>query len=211
MTGVAFEERAKICAMVQELGGIYSPELKSECSHLIFESNNSNLGSSQLSQNQGLPIKVQYAMIWEIPVVSKEWIYDCYAQSILLEESDYPAFSSKFIEESATEILPVNINEIKEDTPSFLQGCHIYLNGESISSQRLAVLKRIVLAAGGVRYTDLETTDHLTHIVIHNQLLPNNLKAFLEQQGGVKLVHDNWLFDSFREGKRLSEDDYRIL
>jgi hypothetical protein len=37
VTGVAFEERAKICAMVQDLGGIYSPELKPQCSHLIFE------------------------------------------------------------------------------------------------------------------------------------------------------------------------------
>ena len=215
VTGVAFEERAKICSMVQELGGIYSPELKSECSHLVFEESGTFTGSSQFSQNQGLPIKVQYALKWEIPLVSKEWIYDCFVQRILLEESDYPALSNKFIEEESTaENLPVKINEIKEGTPNFLQGCHIYLNGESISSQRLAVLKRLVLAADGIRYTDLEN-DHLTHIVIHNQLLPNNLKTFLEQKQAaefsqVKLVHDGWLFDSFKEGKRLSEDDYEV-
>lgn len=212
VTGVAFEERAKICSMVQELGGIYSPELNSDCTHLVFEESNiSVLGSSQFSQNQGgLPIKVQYALKWGIPVVAKEWIYDCYSLRILLEESDYPALSNKFIEDSAAaEILPIKLSEIKEGTPNFLQGCHIYLNGESISSQRLAVLKRLVLAADGVRYTDLEN-NHLTHIVIHNQLLPNNLKMFLDQQGDVKLVHDNWLFDSFKEGKRLSEDDYEV-
>ena len=224
VTGVAFEERAKICSMVQELGGIYSPELKSECSHLIFEDSASPSQFSQNHHHQNLPIKVQYALKWQIPVVSKEWIYDCFNQRILLEESDYPALSNKFIEGSSTttttaatitttettEILPVKLNEITEETPNFLQGCHIYLNGESISSQRLAVLKRLVLAAGGVRYTDLET-DHLTHIVIHNQLLPNNLKSFLtESSNDVKLVHDNWLFDSFKEAKRLSEDDYEI-
>lgn len=214
VTGFAFDERAKICSMVQELGGIYSPELIPECSHLILDT--SATGFSQSSQ--GLPVKVQYALKWEIPVISKQWIYNCYSQGILLEESDYPALPllhNNFIEELNTEHLPVNINEIKEGTPNFLHGCSIYLNGDSISSQRLAVLKRIVLAAGGVRYTDLEN-DLLTHIVIHNQMLPNNLKTFLDQKtittdfGQIKLVHDGWLFDSFREGKRLSEDDYEV-
>lgn len=214
VTGVAFDERAKICSMVQELGGIYSPELIADCSHLIFDGGSASVSSQVSSQNNVIPVKVQYALKWGIPVVSKEWIYDCYAQRILLEESDYLAFASenKLIDDLNAEVLPVRINEIKEGTPNFLHGCNIYLNGDSISAQRLAVLKRLVLAAGGARYADL--VDHLTHIVIHNQLLPNNLKLFLEQQqtefNQIKLVHDNWLFDSFKEGKRLSEDDYEV-
>lgn len=221
VTGVAFEERSKICAMVQELGGIYSPELKPQCSHLIYEDAagseepNKSLISMMPSQSQ-LPIKVQYALKWDIPVVSKAWIYACYAQKSLLEESDYPGLqaSKGQLEESVgAEILPLQLSEIHENVPSFLHGCNIYLNGDSISNQRLAVLKRLVLAAGGVRYTDLDS-EALTHIVIHNQLLPNNLKSFLDRQDSldcnVKLVHDNWLFDSYREGKRLLEDDYLV-
>lgn len=209
VTGVAFEERAKICAMVQDLGGIYSPELKPKCSHLIFE--DLPVNNITLSQSQGLPIKVQYALKWDIPVVSKDWIYACHRERILLEEDEYPGMSKSVKEtEESLEVLPVKLNEIREDTPSFLQGCHVYLNGDSISSQRLAVLKRLVLAAGGVRYTDLDTSN-LTHIVIHNQLLPNNLKVFLEQEEQeIKIVHDGWLFDSFKEARKLSEADYEV-
>ena len=230
VTGVAFEERSQICKMVQELGGIYSPELKPQCSHLIFEKSgdggNVASGSSQSSQPMqlALPIKVQYAFKWEIPVVSKEWIYACYSKRMLLEESDFPACALNGIEDNSSsstiatstatlaEVLPIKLSDIRENSPAFLHGCHVYLTGDSISAQRLAVLKRLVLASGGVRYTDLET-GNLTHIVIHNQLLPNNLKEFLEQQpedSEVKLVHDNWLFDSFKEGKRLPEDDYEV-
>lgn len=217
VTGVAFEERARICAMVQELGGIYSPELKPQCSHLIFEDlNGDNNIAFTASQNQ-LPIKVQYALKWDIPVVSKAWIYACHRERILLEESEYPAMSKMPLDDSeeSAEVLPVKLHEIREDTPGFLQGCHVYLNGDSISSQRLAVLKRLVLAAGGVRYTDLDT-GNLTHIVIHNQLLPNHLKVFLEAEGegegqkNVRIVHDNWLFDSFKEARRLPETDYEV-
>lgn len=229
VTGVAFEERAKICSMVQDLGGIYSPELKPQCSHLIFEDspniNNATTSTTTTttttvtptttnSQSQGrLPIKVQYALKWEIPVVSKNWIYSCHKERILLEEGDYPALSNNYIKDSdevSLEILPVKLSEIREDTPSFLQGCHVYLNGDSISSQRLAVLKRLILAAGGIRYTDLDT-ENLTHIVIHNQLLPNNLKVFLDQEGhDMKIVHDGWLFDSFKESRKLPEIDYEV-
>lgn len=216
VTGVAFEERAKICAMVQELGGTYSPDLNPQCSHLIFEDLERERTSSQ-QQNAAPPIKVTYALRWNIPVVTKDWIYACYSQKMLLDESDYSAVSGVGFDEESftqpTENLPLKIGDIQEDTPPFLHGCHIYLNGDSISSQKLAVLKRLVLASGGVRYADLGTPN-LTHIVIHNQLLPNNLKMFLDQQGEdsqVKLVHDNWLFDSFRERRRLPEEDYEVI
>lgn len=215
VTGVAFDERSKICEMVQELGGIYSPDLRPQCSHLIYEA--AGTGSSQTSQSlqSVLPIKVQYALKWDIPVISKDWIYACYNKKMLLEEADFPACHVSGVADesvSSIEILPVSLSDIQENTPSFLTGCHVYLTGDSISAQKMAVLKRIVLAAGGVRYTDLES-ENLTHIVIHNQLLLNNLNEFLDKQSDgceVKLVHDNWLFDSFKEGKRLSEDDYEV-
>lgn len=220
VTGVAFEERSKISSIVQELGGIYSPELKPQCSHLIFHNQMNNESEMMMApavssqQSQSVPIKVQYARKWNIPVVSKDWIYACYSKRMLLEESDFPACpisSADNVDESVTEVLPVKLGDIQENTNSFLNGCQIYLNGDSISSQRLAVLKRLVLAAGGVRYNTLETGPP-THIVIHNQLLPNNLKDFLDNNSSsaLKLVHDNWLFDSFKAGRRLPEDDYEV-
>lgn len=219
VTGVAFEERSKISSMVQELGGIYSPELKPQCSHLIFHQTIDDDPEKMTifsQQSQSVPIKVQYARKWNIPVVTKDWIYACYAKKMLLEESDFQACPNPTagqVEELITENLPVKLEDIKENTISFLNGCYIYLNGDSISSQRLAVLKRLVLAAGGVRYNDLETGPP-THIVIHNQLLPNSLKDFLDNNKSgelkLKLVHDNWLFDSFKAGRRLPEDDYEV-
>lgn len=229
VTGVAFEERARICAMVQELGGLYSPELKPQCTHLIYEKETleaQNNNDHHIHSNESLPIKVQYAFKWDIPVVEKTWIYACFERKILLEESDYlpPSISinSKLamhdpskstINTGNCENLPIKLVDIREDTPQFLANCHIFLNGDSITTQRLAVLKRLVLAAGAVRYTDLDSSAQLTHIVIHNQLLPNSLKAFLEETSGtqIKLVHDSWLFDSFKEGKRLSEDEYEVI
>lgn len=90
----------------------------------------------------------------------------------------------KTVDPAAYDDVTLEEVQIAKDVPHYLDGCHIYL-GDGVDEKRFALLKRLILVAGGTRYSDYYYGD-VTHFIVHNQtlsskylLLPHNSIQFL--------------------------------
>ncbi|XP_047424064.1 DNA topoisomerase 2-binding protein 1 [Mugil cephalus] len=84
-----------------------------------------------------------------------------------------------------------------------LDGCKLYLCG--VSGKRLEKLRRLVNAAGGLRFNQL--SEELTHVVMGQ--LDEELKNFLSKATHrPHVVTVQWLIDSFSKGSLLPESGY---
>ena len=75
VTGLDIGERERISQLVQQNGGIYSPDLTKTCTHLIA------------SSKEGT--KYQYAMRWNIKIIKKQWIFECVDKKMCVEEEPF--------------------------------------------------------------------------------------------------------------------------
>ncbi|XP_049913145.1 DNA topoisomerase 2-binding protein 1 [Epinephelus moara] len=84
-----------------------------------------------------------------------------------------------------------------------LDGCKLYLCG--LPGKKLEKLKRLVNAAGGLRFN--QPSEELTHVVMGE--LDQELKNFLSKATHrPHVVTVQWLLDSFNKGSLLPEADY---
>lgn len=96
-----------------------------------------------------------------------------------------------------------------KNIPAYLDGCRIYL-GDGLDDKRLALLKRLILVAGGTRFSDHYDGD-VTHFVVHNQVLSaKELDQLKRYQNQPLVIHDQWLLACFVAKARLEPDVYRI-
>jgi hypothetical protein len=200
VTGLSSEERARASRMIQTCGGTFAADLHSNCTHLLVGDGGS----------RGTP-KIIYATKWGITMVRPTWLYDSLSQRICLEETSYLVGST---DESIdhTQNFPysdLTVDEINRVTvPPYLEGTHIYLGD---SSERLSLLKRLVLIAGGTRHADLYDPSLITHYIVHNQTLSPRDVEQLRQFSTMPLVlHDQWLFTCFYARERVSVEGFAI-
>ena len=212
-TGVAPEERHRMAHLVQTQGGTFSADLHSTCTHLI-------VAPSAIQASQRASPKMAYARKWNIPMISTDWLYESLSKRICLDyqpfrlaESTPPdtsqeatGYTQSFLYDDLTveEVASVML-------PPYLEGLHIYV-GEQQAPQRLALLKRLILNAGGTRYADLFDRSLITHYLVHNQTLTPRDRDQLRQfgEGGPLVVHDQWLFACFYAKERVPIEHFVV-
>lgn len=213
VSGFPSEERYRLRDLVTALRGVYSPDFTADCTHLIVSVSSS--ASSSTATAGMMPIKLEMAKKWAVPVVQVAWLEACERERKLVNWNDFllqddgdgdcarsadAAAAADDDDCLVRQSSQLELNEISENCPAFLTGCHIYLEASASLT-----LKRIILAAGGVRHTD-PTSPLLTHALIHQQTMPADLPKQLKP--GVLIVHDSWIVDSYRTQQRLSEEPY---
>uniref|UniRef100_A0A8C5I1R1 BRCT domain-containing protein n=1 Tax=Gouania willdenowi TaxID=441366 RepID=A0A8C5I1R1_GOUWI len=84
-----------------------------------------------------------------------------------------------------------------------LDGCKLYLCG--LSEKKLEKLRRLVNAAGGLRFN--QTSEELTHVIMGQE--DQDVKNFLTKATHrPHVVTVQWLLDSFSKGRILPEAEY---
>lgn len=212
VTGVGVDERRRLERLIQVHGGTFVPDLHAQCTHLIVAE-----GTPSLADRPSP--KIIYARKWDIPLVRPAWLHECVHRRICLELEPYlvtdvpedeslgpcAAHSQPYNELSAEEL--GNLDSM----PQYLEGTHIYV-GDQLPLERLALLKRFILAAGGTRHSGLFDRTIITHYIVHNQVLTpkdlEQLKLFGEALPVV--VHDQWLFACFYSRERVPTDKFVI-
>lgn len=212
LTGAGPDERRKFERLIQVHGGTFVPDLHAQCTHLIVAE-----GALDIS-NRPSP-KIIYARKWDIPLVKPAWLHECVHRRICLDPTPFllvdpsdrdslslcSAYSQPYAEISAEELSNL------DSMPQYLEGAHIYV-GDQLATEHLALLKKLILAAGGTRHSDLFDRTIITHYIVHNQVLTpkdlNQLKLFGEALPLV--VHDQWLFACFYSRERLPTDKFLI-
>jgi len=200
VTGVPFEERAAMASVITALHGTYSPDLTPQCTHLISES---------IADATVVPVKIQYAQKWNIPIIGVPWLWACRDTNRLVDEQEYLIKLEIQCEDNT---LPIKLEDIPENgCNEFLAGCHIAL-GEPLAQAQFILLKRLILAAGGARYsaaTNIDIPSHLTHWIVSQQQLLASQQSLILPEGAL-MVHEQWLFDCFKSQERLSEIPYLV-
>lgn len=204
VTGVPADERARIAQLVAVHGGAYAPDLTAKCTHLIVQ--------HECEATLRASPKVIFAKKCSVPMVSPAWLYQCVAKRVCLEDAPFrldlgppsssqlsgPAPSLLYNDLTADEIVQV------ADLPPYLDGLHVYVD-DQIPPERLFILKKLILVAGGIRHSDLYDRSLITHFIIDNQTLSPREIEQLEQFGTrlPAIVHDQWLFACFYAKERL--------
>lgn len=93
--------------------------------------------------------------------------------------------------------------------PQVLRNVRVYING-FLNETTDIEMKRIVIAAGGQA---LPTPSDATHILTSMQLSASKTHKILNAKSrhSVHVVKPEWIFDSIKAGKRLSEREYAII
>lgn len=210
VTGIPLEERRKISRIIQMHGGSFVADLHSACSHLLVG-----------GEPRAASPKITYAKKWGLPMVKLDWLYECIAKRICLEhepflhelaheENKLPDSMSLCSMFPYSEITAEEINRV-QDVPQYLEGCHVYV-GDSLPNDRLILLKRLILSAGGTRHSDLYDRSIITHFIVHNQTLGAKELDQLAQFGDSMplIIHDQWLFACFYAKERLPTDKFAV-
>lgn len=204
VSGLAPEERKAVAQLVAELGGVYSTDLNKLCTHLVTlrEATDGPLGP-----------KLQFAAKWGIPIVEQAWLEACRRSSMCVDDRAHVlalgAGSRAQIDPRAYDDVALADVLKARDVPAYLDGCHVYL-GDGLDDARLSLLKRLILVAGGTRYSDHYVGD-ITHFVVHNQTLSSReLEQLKKYQHQPVVVHDQWLLACFVARARLEPDVYQV-
>lgn len=208
VTGLSAEGREEIASRVSALGGTYSAPLTKSCTHVLTTTGFA--GSSSCGP------KLQFAAKWKLPVVQTEWLRACEEQSMYVDERAYLIHvdpNSRIAVQASQAVDDVTLEEVMaaKDVPAYLDDCHIYL-GDGLEDARLALLKRLILVAGGTRYSD-HHTGRITHFIVHNQTLTGKQLEQLakyDRHCPPAVVHDQWLLACFVARARLEPECYQI-
>ncbi len=204
VSGFALEERYRIRDLIHSLKGVYCADFMADCTHLVVN----DVSTVTVSGNVLMPKKLEMAKKWSIPVVKATWLEACDQAKKLIDWQPFitdreSENNNENLDFSSQSFSPVG-EEVDENCAPFLSDCHIYMDANSPANLRL---KRIILTAGGARYTD-PSTPCLTHALIHQQVMPADLPRQLAE--GVVIIHDTWIQDSYTAKRRLPEDSYIV-
>ena len=209
-TGLSIEERLKISRLVGANGGSFTADLRSNCTHLL-------VGPMANSLSRRASPKLAYALKWNIPAVSLTWLEESLERRICLDSAPYKidishlsasqdGLTQNFLYEDLTaeEVGAIPL-------PPYLEGLYIYV-GDQLSPGRLALLKKLILSAGGTRYSDLYDRTLITHYIVHNQTLTPRDQTQLELFADTPptVVHDQWLFACFYAKERVNIGPYLV-
>lgn len=210
ISGLSGIERKEVSDIVSRLGGIYSAELSRNCTHLLAKQDSISLGSTGP--------KLQFASKWGIPVADMGWLHECSAKDMYVDER-----AGYLVEVTASQQAPhvtsgayddVTLADVQaaRNIPQYLAGCRIYLgSGSSLSDDRLTLLKKLILSAGGTRYSEASAGDDVTHFIVHSQVLTGKEAGMLQKfKHQPIVVHDQWLLACFVAKARLEPDLYRV-
>lgn len=212
VTGIGLEERQRLAQLIARHGGTFTADLHTGCTHLIVAPTVAGLS------RRASP-KLAYARKWGLPTVSPDWLYESLSKRTCLEVAVFqmetgPLFS---LSQSGSQQAPqytqnflyddLSVEEVGAiPLPPYLEGTHIFV-GDQQPSERLALIKKLILAAGGTRHADLYDPALITHYLVHNQTLTGRdlelLRQFKGQHHRPVLVHDQWLFACFHAKERV--------
>ena len=160
ISGYLQDERLDVQQTCEAHGGLFSPNFSKGFTHL-------------LAPKAG-GIKYQHAILWRIPVVLKDWLYDSVKAGGCLPVDHYlvlvagdeknsrkantiiSATTSK-PEVASVVTLDEKSIEIPDDCSPFLTNCNFYL-GEDFTPSEIRLLKQIILAGQGTRHSDYSPT-----------------------------------------------------
>jgi len=213
VSGLGIEDRKEAEGLLKTNGGEYCGDFTDRCTHLLVEEG--------LDEGvRGRP-KVAYAAIAKIPIVRRSWLYESVAKGICLSETGFlveikpegkdggrPTQSFLYDDLTIEEISRVEV-------PAYFEGLHFWLDE---AHQRMALLKRLILAAGGTRHSgqlSKESAGLLTHFVVAQQTVTEADLKLLERwdvlgEGRLKIVHEQWLFACFYERRLLALGSFSI-
>ncbi|KAM5540394.1 hypothetical protein V8D89_005852 [Ganoderma adspersum] len=99
--------------------------------------------------------------------------------------------------------------QLPETSTEVLRNVRIYINGYLEDTTDIE-MKRIVTIAGG---QIMHTASGATHILTSQQLSGAKTHKFLttKSKGVVQVVRPEWVTDSIKAGKRLSEREYTVI
>lgn len=209
ISGLPSDERKAIAKTVTELGGHYFADLNKSCTHLIT----SKESIDPANGNPGLGPKIQFALKWDIPIVEQSWLMACQLGDMYVDERAHllQIDTSRKLTINPHAYDDVGLEDVQKakDIPQYLEGCHVYL-GDGLDERRLTLLKKLILIAGGTRYSD-HYHGSITHFIVHNQLLSSKeLDQLRRYPSQPIVVHDQWLLACFVAKARLEPEVYQI-
>lgn len=155
--------------------------------------------------------KYEWAKKWNIPIVSETWVHDSISHGrLLMPKSFEPTLPD-------SNDIPLSLTDVSGPIPQYLNNCRVFISGISQSttaseeSNRFNILRRLVVMAGGLRLSSFEPAECTHWIVIRQSLSTESLEALksaMRQAPNLFVVHDKWLVDCFKVGKRLEEGHY---
>lgn len=231
VTGLSVEERQEVKALVEKHGGVYTPHLTRDCTHLLASSPEGS--------------KYEHALQWGICIVVKDWLYDFIKSDgvappnlYTLEPEDMPTQLSASNptkgpsvgrSQSASEgteagretkvesqsrgadgAVESDLDHIVVDpnSDSYLDGCKIVCVGFPAHHMFRAV--NLILAGGGTRFRSLR--NDATHIVapsfehVNELLLDSAITS-----NSFSTVNIDWLVDCYRNKQLMPSDDYLLV
>ncbi len=231
VTGMSSEDRAYLAEMVEANGGTCTPDMTTACTHLVV---NVEACTSLRSSPKCL-----LARKWDIPMVPVAWLYDCISERTCLDASRYRltqldrplggqqrealpsqeadgSYGSSSEARGATQTFLYDDLTVEEINSVAMENLYfgalqIYV-GDHVASDRLAVLRRLILCAGGVRHSDLHDKDAITHFIIHQQTVTEREMELLAQFTDSRpiIVHDQWLFACFYAKELVNITGYAV-
>lgn len=214
VTGASAEERQQMGHHIQTNGGKFSVDLTINCTHLIV------MPIAIKASRRASP-KLEFAQKWNIPLVSFEWFQNSLQRDSCLDGEEYKVVPANTTSSTQSTMGPTQTFLYEDLTaeevvaislPPYLEGLHIYV-GDRQPTNRLLLLKRLVLGAGGTRYADLFDRSLITHYVVHNQTLtPRDQELLKQWEDGHRpiIVHDQWLFACFYAKARVPIEPFLI-
>lgn len=215
LSGWPSADRAGLAARIHRLGGRYTCHLTSKgCTALLVP------GSPEGTA------KIVYALKWNVPIVDVRWLEDCEAAGhcVGIEGYSVTVDGCSPLLAMPEDVSIEEINEAASQIPPYLQSTHIYLDDAAKApsttysfKDRLALLKRLILVAGGTRYSGnailASSNTPLTHVIVHGQQLSEQRLQQLRQIPAIcrpLVVHEGWLVACFLAKDRVPVEPYLV-
>ncbi|KAF8966200.1 DNA topoisomerase 2-binding protein 1 [Entomortierella lignicola] len=209
VTGLSIEQRHEIEKETIRHGGKYTNDLlKHRTTHLICDM---SVGEKYTS-----------AIQWNIACVPKQWLVDTITRLELADVNQYSVPSPDQVkaangkgaslrykgQDRGDDLEDEALNIVQDN--NYLELCHIYLC-PSFSPALTTRFKKLIRAAGGIYITDYDPQS-VTHVLVPSDILcPATVEIFGNEETITPfIVNQQWLRDSNREGKTLSESDYIV-
>ncbi|RKP18451.1 BRCT domain-containing protein [Rozella allomycis CSF55] len=181
-------ERGVLKELIEGHGGVYTPDLKKDCTHLVT------------CTTEGL--KYQFAKKWRIKTVDRRWVSESVATGVLLDAEMFPV-----VEEGGCGFKIEDV-EINENSESFLEGCKIYLT-DSFDDKEVLILKRLILSACGLRMQ--EFSSGVTHVINKTNNLNMKTKEMIDlNENSAIVLNVKWLVESYKQQRMLSYSSFIV-
>lgn len=205
-SGISIKCREEMEWTILKNGGRYCGDFSDSCTHLLIPPDLLRFTS-----------KMRFAHKWQIPIVKTEWINRAMEKKYLVDDKPFRmtkiAMENEKVEYDYDDLTLKDIEVVERctiDFPQYFSDCHIFIGDEAPSS-RILLLKKLVIIAGGTRYSNYHGNP-LTHYIIHNQVFPFSDFEDMKKQNIIlpKVIHDTWLIGCFYARKKLLETPFQV-